>query len=178
MAVTAGQVLAQLKKLLPRGPLWNLPIGGVRERLLLAIADNLVATQSDEESILAEADPRTTAQLLPDWEATCGLPDGCLPGGGSTAQRRNAVVGRLNEVGGASKAYFIGLAAVYGYTITIDEPALHTWRVHSSLSAGLVWSTCNGTCDDQLQTYGSTQLECLINRVKPAHTVVEFAYSG
>ena len=178
MSHTSPQWLQALRKLLPRGALWNFPVGGMLEALLLAIDDGLNAAEADVENILVESDPRTTTMLLPDWEATCGLPDGCIPGGGSTAQRRLAVVGRLVATGGASKDYFINLAATYGYTITIDEPALHTWRVISPLASGLVYSTCNGTCDDQLQTYGNQQLECFINRLKPAHTVAEFEYTG
>jgi uncharacterized protein YmfQ (DUF2313 family) len=178
MAVTAAKALLELKKFSPRGQLWDFLRGGFVERLLKALGDGLVATEADIDTLTTEADPRTTSQLLPDWEATCGLPDGCVPGGGSTAQRRNAVVGRLVATGGASRAYLIGLAAKFGYVITIDEPAPFTFRVTSPLASGLVYSTCNGTCDDQLQTFGVAQLECLIERVKPAHTAAEFAYTG
>ena len=179
MSATSLQWLQALRKLLPRGAIWLFPEGGALEALLYAIADALVTTQTDEEGILVESDPRTTSALLPDWEAFCGLPDGCIPGGGSTTQRRLAVVGRLTDVGGSSsKAYFIARAAAYGYTITIDEPALHTWRVTSSLSASITNMTCDGNCNDQLESYGSNQLECLINRLKPAHTVVEFEFTG
>jgi uncharacterized protein YmfQ (DUF2313 family) len=180
MGLIATQWLAALRKLLPRGPIWRFPIGGVLEAVLLAISDSLVSMQTDAETILTESDPRTTAQLLPEWNTFCGLPDGCIPGGGSTSQQRAAIVGRLNEVGGGprNKAFYIAVAAAYGFTITIDEPAVFTWRVTSSLSGSLTNMTCDGTCDDPLETFGTSQLECLLNRIKPAHTVLEFAYTG
>src|SRR5581483_2624949 len=113
----------------------------------------------------------------PDWEATCGLPDGCVPGGGTTQQRRNAVVGKLLETGGCNFAYYIELAAAYGFTITCEDLDTDYWRVNSTLPSGLVNSTCDMSSDDPIEVFGNDQLECLINRVKQAHTEVIFAYS-
>ena len=175
--MTAEGYAAQIDALLPHGKLWqSLAVSPVWQGLLLAIGDGLARFDLAVENLTLEADPRTSSELLPEWEWTTGLPDHCLPNGGSTEQRRFAVVARLVATGGSSAAYFIELADSYGYTITIDYPALHTWRVNTPTATALTNMTCNGTCNDALQVFGNEQLECLLGRVKPAHTALLFAY--
>ncbi|WP_421793395.1 YmfQ family protein [Hydrocarboniphaga effusa] len=175
--MNAEAYAAQLTALLPRGKLWeSLATMLPWQRLLLAFGDGLARFHAAVLERTVEADPRTTSELLPEWEATVGLPDHCLPNGGSTEQRREAVVARLVATGGSSVAYFTELADAYGYAITIDYPALHTFRVTTPAETSLVNMTCNGTCNDALQSFGNEQLECLLTRVKPAHTAILFAY--
>jgi uncharacterized protein YmfQ (DUF2313 family) len=174
--VTSNQYLDQLKRLAPPGRLWAIPVGSLIEKVFLAIADGLARAQTLLETLPSESDPRTTSQLLPEWEKVTGLPDGCIPSGGTTQERRNAIVARLISTGGASVPYFTQLAATYGYSITIDFPALHTWRVSTPTTIGITRANCRSKCIDPLRTWGNDQLECLLNRVKPAHTVLEFAY--
>ncbi|ROH88674.1 DUF2313 domain-containing protein [Stagnimonas aquatica] len=174
---TANAFAAQLAALLPRGQLWAGLLGSPLFRnVLQACGDALARVQGDIDRLPVEADPRTTADLLVEWESTVGLPDGCLADGGSIEQRRAAVVSRLVATGGASEDYFLGLAAAYGYTGAISYPALHTWRFETPTEVALINATCNGNCNDALQSYGNEQLECLLNRAKPAHTVLEIAY--
>lgn len=68
-----------------------------------------------------ESDPRTTTELLPDWERAWGLPGPCVTPAQSIAQRRAALVAKMTLLGGQSRQYFIDLAASLGYTITISE---------------------------------------------------------
>ena len=174
---TGANYTAQLAALLPRGQLWaGLLASPLFRGVLQACGDALARLQADIDRLPVEADPRTTADFLVEWESTVGLPDGCLADGGSTEQRRAAVVARLVATGGASAAYFQALAAAYGYEIAITYPALHTWRATTTTPVALVNMTCNGDCNDALQSYGNEQLECLLNRAKPAHTVLEIAY--
>lgn len=168
---------AQLAALLPPGRLWrSLLATPLIQALLLALADGLARFDQALTALGIESDPRTASELLPEWEQATGLPDQCLVDGGSTEQRRAAVVARLIATGGASEAYFVGLAATYGYEISVSYPALHTWRVETPTEVALVNMTCNGDCNDALQSYGNEQLECLLNRAKPAHTALEIAY--
>lgn len=169
----------QLRQLLPTGPAWQQPSTSVLRKLLLAFADSLTRIHNKLVGLLAEADPRTTAELLPEWEATTGLPDDCLSLSRdlSTAERRADVVARLVATGGASAQYFIEVAAAYGYTVTITEPALHTWRVNSAEAQAITYFRAGESgAGDSLGDYGNEQLECLITRLKPSHTALEFAY--
>lgn len=175
MGMTAEQYQAQLDALLPPGAFWRWVQGSVLYGLLLAIGDSLARVDAVAERLPLDADPRTTSDPT-NWEACCGLPDGCIPGGGTLQQRRNAVVSRLASVGGASAAYIEALAAEYGYTVTVEDLGPSHWRVNAAEADVVVNSTCNGTCDDPLEVFGNEQLECLITRVKQSHTQVEFAY--
>jgi uncharacterized protein YmfQ (DUF2313 family) len=179
MAVTPQAFAGELGALLPRGRLWRgLLRGPLFSSLLLALGDGLARFRAFAEKLPQESDPRFTTQLLPEWEQSTGLPDDCIPGGGSTEQRRNAVVARLRATGGASPAYFVELAATYGYTATVDNLGPNHWRITVAEAYSITNATCRSTCIDELRTWGNDQLECLINRLKHSHTQVDFAYGA
>ena len=68
-----------------------------------------------------ESDPRSTIELLPDWERNWGLPDPCYKEPQSIAERQLALVMRMTLMGGQAREFFIDIAAMIGYTITITE---------------------------------------------------------
>ena len=180
MAVmTAADYADQLGRLLHRGRLryWLLRDAAF-SALLEGLGAMLARVHVDIDALPGEIDPRTTTRLLPDWETFCGLPDGCLPGGGTLTQRRNAVVARLTSTGGASSAYLIQQSAVYGYTVTIDELGPNHIRINSAESTAVVMATCNDDCDTPLRTWGNEQHQCLIDRIKPAHVQADYAYGS
>lgn len=144
-------------------------------------------------ALQGEFDPRTTATLFDEWEGTAGLPDTCIGGGQAFNQRRAALVAKWIAQGGQTPAYFIGLAAALGYAITITEFVPHdvnsdietplfdaawryAWQVNAALDAVTVL-TVNDTVIDPLAAWGNQALECLITRLKPAHTHVIFSYT-
>lgn len=178
--MTADGYATQVAALLPRGRLWRAfrrtPILGA---VLGAIGDTLARVDAAIGSLSREADPRTTLQLLAEWEASCGLPDGCLPGGGTVDQRRAAVVARLVAIGGSSAAYFVMLGQVYGYALTVEDVAPNRVRVHSAGAVpAVVFRAGSGRAGQRLVLYSNTQLECLINRLKPAHVQVDYVYGA
>lgn len=148
------------------------------------------------DQILLEMDARTTSLMLADWERVLGLPDPCLVAAGVTptiSQRREAVVARLNMRGSQSASFFIALAASLGYTITITElheqtvedhvdypnygaPWKFVWQVNGVLNTIREFNV-NDSVDDPLASWGNAPLECILNRFKPAHTLVIFSYS-
>ena len=69
-----------------------------------------------------ESDPRATVELITDWERNWGLPDPCLKNPPTNLNdRHRALVAQMTLLGGQSRAFFIGVAASIGYTITISE---------------------------------------------------------
>ena len=68
-----------------------------------------------------ESDPRTTIELLPDWERNWGLPDPCYTAPQTIDERQLALVMRMTMQGAQSREFFIEVAAMIGYTITITE---------------------------------------------------------
>ncbi|MCX7061329.1 MAG: DUF2313 domain-containing protein [Gammaproteobacteria bacterium] len=175
--MTAEDYAAQLAALLPTGAAWQPSPETLLGRLLLAIGSELARVHARADTLRIEADPRSTTELLPEWEITAGLPDPCVSGPQTIEQRRAALLARLTGTGGASRAYFIGVAAAYGYTVTIEEPALHTWRMRSAEAVGISRFRAGlSTAGDPLASFGNEAFECLFNRIKPAHTALLFAY--
>ena len=196
MGVTLSLWLQALQALLPPGRALSREADAVFTKLLSAIAAMLLAAQLRLVDLAAQWDPRRATSMLPDWERLLGLPDDCAPAGQQLLDRQTAAFGRLTELGGQSRAYFIGLAARYGesgVTITEFRPftcdddcndALYSqadrfvWRVsipHVALNAR--WMNCNSDCDSALQMYTPSAIECLFGERRPAHTVVIFSYA-
>lgn len=188
---TSADYERHLLSLRPRGPAW-----AAEDPHLAAVAAELARAHGRAVQLVDEADPRTTGELLPDWERVTGLPDDCLVALGisqTTAQRIDSLVARLTTVGGQSGAYFVQLAASLGYAITVTEFDLHD--VTDDVDAGLyaepwqyVWEvsavqdevgvfSVADTADDPLAWWGNESLECVIRRLKPAHTHVIFTYA-
>lgn len=196
MGLTASDYLHSLQALLPPGPAWPRDDGAALTRLLSALAHELARVDSRAGQILEEVDPRTTAELFADWERVAGLPDACAEAYGgeqSQSQRRAALVGRLVSRGGQSPAYFVALAASLGYAISVtefrphcveddvdsallDDAWAHVWQVNAPLVT-LHEITVDEDVDQPLASWGNALLECVINRLTPAHTLVLFAYT-
>lgn len=192
MALTTDDYLKQLQALLPQGPAWSREPDAVLTKLLTAFAEEFARVDGRIDGLLNEADPRTTSELLEDWERVAGLPDLCTGIPETIAQRRELLVAKLTNTGGQSRQFFIDLAAKLGYDITITE--FKRFRVTSRVNEQLTnadWSYAwrvnaqqdtvrtfrvNGRVSEPLATWGNQPLECMITRLKPAHTHVQFAY--
>lgn len=193
--MSRADYLQQLKALLPMGLAWSRqPLSWIVQ-LLDAWAEALARVDLRCDALANEADPRTTVELLADWERVAGLPDPCVSDEQSLAQRQAALTSKLTSTGGQSRAYFIELAADMGYpgaTIEEFEPmtcndtcndSLYSeadrfcWQINlPGSTGGLYQMTCNDTCNDALQSWGDEAVECRIKQFKPAHTNVIFAY--
>ncbi|EAU55823.1 YmfQ family protein [Mariprofundus ferrooxydans] len=153
----------------------------------------LDAAKGSADAILAEADPRTTYYLLPDWERELGLPDPCVGPLPTIAQRRDAVATKAHMKGGQSIPFFIGLAASLGYTITITEFKHHTvdsdmdtplyseewrfaWQINASLQT-IRDMTVDSGVDEPMRSWGNQILECAMGRFRPSHSTLLFSYT-
>lgn len=191
----------QLRALLPPGAAWPNDPDSNLGRLLGGIAEELARIDARADVLLDEADPRSALELLADWERVAGLPDACFGQPDNVPERQVAVTSRITSVGGQSRAYFISLAASLGYVVTIDEfrltrcgdvcgsrtwgaSWLHAWRMNIMPSEYETPDTqfyvsqarCGDRCGKRIRGWGSLDLECLINRHKPAHSVLLFSY--
>jgi uncharacterized protein YmfQ (DUF2313 family) len=124
MALTAGDYLQHLQELLPRGPAWPRDDEAVTTRMLAAVAAELARVDLRVDNLIAEADPRTTIEMLADWERLFGLPDECLPEASTVAERRGRLVQKMVFQGGQSGQFFIDFLAALGYAdVTIEDSA-------------------------------------------------------
>lgn len=189
--ISADRYREQLQALLPQGAIWSREPDSNLTALLDAWAQELARIDQRCDDVIEEADPRTMSELLADWERVAGL-----VGSGTIGQRRAALTQKLIALGGATPAYFIALAASLGIAITITEfrpfdvngdvnsPIYgpdwgYAWRVNAALNGGVGFLDVTGSVADALSWWdvNGGQLEGLIKALKPAHTIVFFAYS-
>lgn len=116
----------------------------------------------------------------------------------SLQERRAAIMAKLTAQGGASKAYFIALAASMGYVIEIDEfrpfitgmsrcgdrlngghAVRYQWRVRVVGARFTAFRAGASQCGDLLGKIARAQdLECKFKRLKPAHSRLTVSYEG
>ena len=195
MGLSKADYFAMIVELLPKGPAWTHEEGGILWAIVDTWAEELARVHARIDALIEESDPRTTYELITDWERVCGLPD-CPLAGQSLAERRAAIVNKLTTVGGQSRAYFIAVAASLGYTVTIDEfypfiagigragdavydvEAMYMWRVNVPDKTLFYFHAGLSTAGDRLLWwYPDECLENTIRRLAPAHTYVIFNYS-
>lgn len=192
--LSADDYTQMLLQLLPHGPAWAREAGTSSERILSAAGQELAALHLRIVQLLEEADPRTSSELLPDWERVVGLPDPCLDEPTSTEERRRRVVQRLTSQGGQSAAFFIGMLEALGFpgaTVTEFRPMRcnsacnasinqggwrYGWRVNLPVETVTKVMNCTSRCDAPLASWGDPGLLCLVASHKPAHTRPFVAY--
>ncbi len=126
-----------LKELLPPSSvLWTLAQGSYTSLALEALATELARIEGRGLDLLEELDPRTTTELLPEWERLLGLPDGCVVELlETTAERRLVVTEKYTARGGQSANYFIAKAAALGIVgATVNQ--FHSLVLRAGFRAG------------------------------------------
>ena len=194
MGLSAGDYFNELAALLPQGPAWAIDEPSTLTLFFDSWSQEFARAQARAEALGEEADPRTTYELLPDYERLFGLPTACMSGiAQSVKQRRQALQAQMISGGGQSLAYYVALALAAGFVITITEfrswtvgmtidlplcgsDLAYVWQVNAPLNT-ISYFTMSSAVDEALASWGNNLLECLINRFKPAHTVALFAYS-
>lgn len=154
------------------------------------LAEEFARLDRRGEDLIAETDPRSTTELLPEWERVLGLPDECSILSATLPARRQSAHYKLTGVGGLDAASIIRAAAVLGYTITIDEldmaradaiAGLDTtngrWRFvwWVNVDARVEYFSTLSRVDERLATYPPlTELVCRVRAISPAHTHAVF----
>ncbi len=194
MAYSSSDFLAAFQALLPRGAVWPREPDAVQTQALAALMPTWSRLAARDENLLIDAFPATTVELLPEWEATLGLPDPCAGEAPTIDLRQAQVVARFSGLGGQSVAYFTAFAAALGYDITITQFRPRRFGDGFGLPMnGLAWafawqvdapqfSTIGRKFGDPFgepfATWGSTVLLCELQRLAPAHTTLMFSFSG
>ena len=182
MARDQAQYTKLLKRLQPTGRAWSKSSGLIPE-LLEGLAAELARVDGRVDDLINERDSRTTAELITEHETEWGLPDECLGSSTVLAERRAAILARIRAIGGLSPAYYISVAAALGYTITIEEftPAWSGLAVSGDPCGdqGVLFYWLVNVHYDFVNPFTSySDLECLLEKIKPAHTVLLTQFYG
>lgn len=195
----AADYAAQLRQLMPQGAAWSFAPDGPMAGFLLALGEEFARIDARGLDLLEEADPRTALELLGDWERVAALPDACSGAPDSPAERQAALHQKLTRLGSQSRAAYIEMAARLGYVIQIDEH--HPFRMGCRMGErvngpdwAFAWTVrvrpfprmsqqlfyavfrMGDRMGTRLRGFGALDIECLIRRAAPAHTVVLFSY--
>lgn len=189
----AADFLQAFLKLLPPGRVWSRDSGSVQNGALLGLNTIYETNTARANQLLVDVFPGSTFELLPEWEATLGLPDPCA-GEAPTIQARVAqVVARMTATGGQSVSYFKNLAAKLGYTVTISQfvPSrfgacfgkpfggadwAYAWRVNApTFTVNL--NRFGGAFGASFSWWNNNVLQCELAAAAPAHTILNFSYS-
>ncbi|WP_445494351.1 YmfQ family protein [Pseudomonas sp. 8(2025)] len=195
---TAEDYRAQLQALLPPGPAWDREFNPGLDSLLQVAADLLAREDARAADLLAESNPYTVRELVPDWERVMHLPDPCLGESPKFEDRQLSVRRRLIEAGGQSPAYFVDLAVSQGYSDArvIEHRAPRFGRARFGLghfgtwAAQFMWTLDTGPRRRLGRRFGaayfgeqfggnpSGALECALRRSAPAHAIENIKYGN
>lgn len=193
----ASDFLTALQALMPRGLAWPRDPASVMGQVMLGLAPTWARHTERNNNLLVDAFPATAVELLPEWESALGLPDPCAGPAPTVAQRQSQVVARFAGSGGQSVPYFVQYAALLGYTVTVTEYVASrvgqsrvgqpisrmgqqwsfVWQINAPLNTVTQSRVGSARAGDPLASWGNAVLQCEINEVVPAHTILIFAYS-
>ncbi len=187
-----------LNQLLPPGMAWQLEDTSVLTLIHSALAKTFGRVDARTQQLLAEMDPRTALEMLKEWEVWVGLPDTCTNYAGKTlSERRILLWQHLTRRRSLALTMYKELANALGYSIEIiphGKPFVcGRSRCGHALGGGaierLVWKVtiighrhrdfiCGSSrCGQSLGSIiRATDLECLLHKLKPAHTELVVAY--
>lgn len=189
---------------LPQGEAYKAKniVDAVLYKLIFGLAKCYLELDQRADDLINEMFPQTVVESIDEWETEYGLPEDCnndieL----SFSERQLALLAKFASLGGQTPSYYVDIAANLGFTITVTEfdgarygrdtygdvtgtryahtTAPHVWYV-DVLGIETIYATYS------IDRYTTTQysklgidtsvLECLINKLKPAHSEVVFFY--
>lgn len=151
--------------------------------LLMAFANELDRLDDNLVALQNEAIPGLSNQLLSDWEGVAGLPDECSPLAPTISERQARVHLHITQNKGDPSlveftqhaSFFIQYALNLGYSITITEPfGFDVFRVEISRVGDRVGGSSIAYTWKIEGSYDAT-LQCIFNKIKPAHTIIWWA---
>lgn len=170
-----------LPQLFPQGLAWRMKPGGLMRQLFCALSYEYSRIEIRGRDVINESDPRTTVELLEDWERNLNIPGECQELAPTTAGRQAAVTAKYTQKNGPNPAYFLQLAEEYGYTGTVitrslGSPFLCTSRCIDALYSGAwVW-TFGIQTNESLSSDDS--FDCMVNQMVPNHGYVHIVHGS
>lgn len=167
-----------LVQLLPQGRIWNLKAEGTLRSLLCALGVEPSRIEKRVADLIEESDPRTTQEMLEQWEALFDL----SPADGATlSERQQQLAAAVTRRGSDSEPFFLDLAAQLGF------PNAEIVRWHDPFTAvspcthGLYGADGGWTYHWTFVLHGSNEnnaaLQEFVLKYAQAHTTVDFDFT-
>jgi uncharacterized protein YmfQ (DUF2313 family) len=181
-----------LERLRPEGIIWTTDPASVSRQFFMALGTELARVTGRGVDMIREVDPRTTTELITDWERVLDIPGNCAELGRTLALRQFAVTAKLTQVGAQSRAAFIDLASGLGFEIEIEEYLpfrvgasvvgdgltngewIFTWTVHQPAFGGEYLRAGLGSAGEALLDFNQDTLQCFLQDASPTHTHLNF----
>jgi|SRR5471032_798203 len=180
---SASDYLSAIQALMPRGRVWPRDVGTVQAGVLAGLANSYAVQNARANYLLVDAFPQTTSELLPEWEATLGLPSLAAGPAPSVLARQTLVVARFVGAGGTSIACYSRYAGLLGYQPTISGSApFRCGQSSAGKSLGGVEQmfalniTIPHGASSPFGTYGPAVLQSEFQRIAPPYSVLNFIF--
>jgi len=192
----AEAYLSALWDLLPRGHAWNRRPETVLGRLLRAWASEFELVEFRAQDAREEADTRTTAELLPEWEELLGTLEDCPSFDDVELERRFAVFLKYTMPGGQNAYHYSQVAQALGYDVDVedllefdeftcvsecdDSLTQGEWKfvveVHAPVQTPRFFTADLSVADEPLVVFGNEALTCALDLIRPAHVLFLYVF--
>ena len=181
---TAAEFLAAMQALMPRGRVWPRDATAVQTAILSGLAPSYERQTARSNNLLIDAFPATAVELLPEWEATLGLPSPAAGPAPTIEARQTLVLARFIGIGGQSYEGLEAYAALLGYTITISGNApFRCGQSHCGDHLGtaeqmfVLTITAPAATETVFGAYGQAVLQYELQRVVSPFAVLQFNFT-
>lgn len=181
---SSDDFLRAMQALMPRGSVWPRSPGALQTKILAGLAKSYESQTMRSNNLLVDAFPATSVELLPEWEASLGLPSTAAGPNPSTVARQTLVIARLIGALGVSVIDLKQYAALLGYEITVSGQApFRCGQSHCGQSLGGVeqmfglFVTAPSDAPTPFGSYGPAVLRDELARVAPPHAVLNFKFT-
>lgn len=192
---TAEQYKQQILKLLPQGRVFDKSEGTNLEKLVSGLSKEFERMDTMVNKLPSEVNPKTTESFIQEWLDATIDSELCTDVDETIEGKRSAILGQLLATGGASKKYFQDVALALNIPVKITDklqPAkagitragepvtgdgwAYTWIVNGPEQSARYLKAGTGKAGEPLVSYGNNLLQCVFERLKPAHTTILFLY--
>lgn len=169
-----------INQLFPTGPIWTWRPGGVMEGLIRALSYEPSRVEQRALQLLSEMDPRTTEELIDDWESYLGLPGQNLNPPTDLEDRQEAVHAKFTSRSVGNEPFFLELADSLGYPSAEIRREGRPFRCGSSCGDSLrgyrgYWLD-TWTLIANLSTANDETLQLFVNHYKQDQEIVLFEF--
>lgn len=169
--------------------------GSTLRKILIGLASEWLNFRDKINEVSNQYNPKTTTQLIQEWEEFVGIPDSCIPVASTIEQRRLNILLKLAGINATTENQFKKIAEILGYNIQVSNGASTStfpltlpflliseasapYTIVITLPSSIEPSGFPLTFPFTLTAQQPAILNCLFDKLKPANTQLFFRYSN